>query len=72
MPVNEYRSRLFTHIFDSYMSSHQVSGVTNTPIRLDNYENGMGYSLFFHLIAKDLHIDIVEMLKNEIKEVSGK
>ena len=32
----------------------------------------MGYSLFFHLIARDLHIDIVEMLKNEIKEVSGK
>lgn len=32
IPVNEYRSRLFTHIFDSYMSSHMVSGVTNTPI----------------------------------------
>ena len=46
MPVNEYRSRLFTHIFDSYMSSHQVSGVMNTPIQLDNYENGVGYSLF--------------------------
>ena len=72
LPVNEYRSRLFTHIFDSYMSSHQVSGVTNTPIRLDNYENGMGYSLFFHLIARDQHNDIIEMLKNEIKEVSGK
>ena len=72
LPVNEYRSRLFTHIFDSYMSSHQVSGVSNTPIRLDNYENGMGYSLFFHLIARDQHIDIVEMLKDEIKEVSGK
>ena len=72
LPVNEYRSRLFTHIFDSYMSSHQVSGVTNTPIRLDNYENGMGYSLFFHLIARDKHNDIVEMLKREIREVSGK
>ena len=72
LPVNEYRSRLFTHIFDSYMSSHQVSGVTNTPIRLDNYENGVGYSLFFHLIARDKHHDIVEMLKDYIIEVSGK
>ena len=62
----------FTHIFDSYMSSHQVSGVTNTPIRLDNYENGMGYSLFFYLIARDKHNDVVEMLKEEIREVSGK
>lgn len=72
MPVNAYRSRLFTHIFDSYMSSHQVTGVTNTPIRLDNYVDGVGYSLFFHFIARDIHSDIVEMLKADIKEVSGK
>ena len=54
------------------MASHQVSGVTNTPIRLDNYENGVGYSIFIHLIARDKHIDIVDMLKGEIREVSGK
>ena len=72
LPVNEYRSRLFSHIFESYMSSHQVSGVTNTPIRLDNYDNGKGYSIFIHFIARNLHEDIVEKLKEEIKEVSGK
>ena len=72
MPVNEYRSRLFSHIFDTYMTSHQVSGVINTPIQLDNYENGIGYSLFFHFIARDIHSDIVEMLKADIKDVSGK
>ena len=72
MPVNEYRSRLFTHIFDSYMISHQVSGVINTPIQLDNYEDGVWYSLFFHFIAREIHSDIVEMLKDDIKEVSGK
>ena len=72
MPVNEYRSKLFTLIFDSYMISHQVSGVINTPIQLDNYEDGVGYSLFFHFIAREIHSDIVEMLKEDIKEVSGK
>ena len=72
MPVNAYRSRLFSHIFDTYMKSHQVSGVTNTPIQLDNYEDGVGYSLFFHFIARDIHSEIVEMLKADIKEVSGK
>lgn len=72
MPVNEYRSKLFTHIFDSYITSHQVSGVINTPIQLDNYENGVGYSLFFHFIARDVHSDIVEMLKDDIMAVSGK
>ena len=54
------------------MSSHMVSGVTNTPIRLDNYVDGNGYSLFFHFIARDIHNDIVELLKDDIKEVSGK
>ena len=72
LPVNEYRSRLFSHIFDTYMSSHQVSGVTNTPIRLDNYENGVGYSIFLHIIARDCHSDIVEVLKNDIMAISGK
>ena len=54
------------------MSSHQVSDVTNTPIRIDNYENGVGYSMFFHFIAREQHNDIVEMLKNDIREVCGK
>jgi hypothetical protein len=72
MPVNKFRSKLFTHIFDTYMESHQISGVVNMPIQLDNYENGVGYSLFFHFIARDIHSDIVEMLKDDIKEVSGK
>ena len=54
------------------MTSHQVSGVVNTPIQLDNYNNGIGYSLFFHLIARDIHSDIVEMLEDDIREVSGK
>jgi hypothetical protein len=72
IPVNAYRSKLFTHIFDTYMTSHQVSGVTNTPIQLDNYEDGIGYSLFFHFIARDIHSDVVDMLKEDIREVSGK
>ena len=72
MPVNAYRSRLFSLIFDTYMTSHQVTGVSNTPIQLDNYNNGVGYSLFFHFIARDIHSDIVDMLKNDIREVSGK
>ena len=44
----------------------------NTPIRLDNYENGMGYSIIIHLIARNCHHDIVEMLKENIRDVSGK
>ena len=72
LPVNEYRSRLFSHIFESYMASHQVTGVANTPIRLDNYEDGVGYSIFMHLIARDQHAEVVKILKDNILEISGK
>jgi hypothetical protein len=72
LPVNEYRSRLFSHIFESYMASHQVTGVANTPIRLDNYEDGIGYSIFMHLIARDQHAEVVKILKDNILEISGK
>jgi hypothetical protein len=39
---------------------------------LDNYVDGMGYSIFIHFIARTLHDDVIEKLKTEIKEVSGK
>ena len=51
---------------------NQVSGVSNMPVRLDNYIDGYGYSIFLHFIARDKDIDIVELLKDEILEVSGK
>lgn len=72
LPVNEYRSRLFSRIFNTYILSHQVTGVTNTPIRLDNDENGVSYSIFIHFIARDRHASLIDMLKDNIKEVSGK
>ena len=43
-----------------------------SPAELTLENNGIGYSLFFHLIARDIHSDIVEMLKADIREVSGK
>lgn len=72
LPVNEYRSKLFSHLFKTYLSTHQVIGVTDSPIRLDNYESGYGYSIYLHLIARDRHADVVELIKSEIREVSGK
>ena len=68
LSVQEYRSRLFSHIFDSYMFSHQVSGFTNTPIII----NGDGYSQFMHLIARDKHQYIVDLVKDDIQKGWGK
>jgi hypothetical protein len=68
LSVQEYRSTLFSHIFDSYMCSHQVSGITNTPIII----NGEGYTQFMHLIARAKHQAIVDLIKDDVIEGWGK
>ena len=68
LSVQEYRSTLFSHIFDSYMYSHQVSGIANTPIII----NGEGYKQFMHLIARAKHQVIVELIKDDVIEGWGK
>ena len=68
LPVQEYRSKLFSHIFDSYMYSHQVSGIDNTPIII----RGEGYTQFMHLIARTKHQIIVNLIKDDVIEGWGK
>lgn len=68
LSVQEYRSKLFTHIFNSYMASHQVSGITNTPIII----RGEGYAQFMHLIARDRHHEIVDLIKDDVIKGWGK
>lgn len=68
LSVQEYRSILFSHIFDSYIDSHQVSGITNTPVIIE----GEGYTQFMHLIARDKHQSIVDLIKADVIEGWGK
>lgn len=68
LSVQEYRSRLFSYMFDTYMISHQVSGFSNTPIII----NGEGYKQFMHLIARDSHQSIVDLIKADVLEGWGK
>ena len=68
LSVQEYRSNLFTHIFNSYMLSHQVTGISNTRIII----RGKGYTQYMHLIARDKHRPIVDLVKEDILEGWGK
>lgn len=68
MSVQEYRSTLFSHLFNSYMLSHQVSGITNTPIII----KGDGYTQYMHLIARESHRSIVELVKEDVIKGWGK
>ena len=58
----------YSYMFDTYMVSHQVSGFSNTPIII----NGEGYKQFMHLIARDSHQSIVDLIKADVLEGWGK
>ena len=68
LSVQEYRSTLFSHIFDTYMYSHQVFGITNTPVII----KGEGYTQFMHLIARDKHQYLVSLIKQDVIKGWGK
>lgn len=67
MSVQEYRSRLFSRLFNTYINSHNISGVFNNPIRID----GVGYSYFIHIIARERHSDIEKQIANDVMEGFG-
>lgn len=66
--VQEYRSRLFTRLFNTFIRTRQITGVFNYPIRID----GVGYSYFMHIIARESHKNIVKILNDDIFEGFGK
>lgn len=68
IPVQEYRSKLFSRLFDTYVNSHNISGIFNYPIRID----GVGYSYFIHLIAREEQNSIVELISKDVLDGFGK
>lgn len=68
LSVQEYRSRLFSCMFTSYVNDHCVKGVHDTCVRID----GVGYSQFLHLVARDEHMAIVKKLKEDVFSGFGK
>lgn len=58
----EYRSRLFSTLFEEYKKSHQVIGISDYPIIIE----GEGYKQFIHLIARASHKEHVLAMRNDI------
>lgn len=66
--VQEYRSKLFSYLFNTYISSHNISGVFNYPIQID----GEGYSYYIHIIARRKHAEFVQLIGKDVIEGFGK
>ncbi|MBQ0073924.1 MAG: hypothetical protein KBT34_06995 [Prevotella sp.] len=61
----EYRSRLFSRMFDRYINSHGVEGLVDTPIII---KDAVGNNQYVHIISRDIHIASVNYLVNFIEE----
>ena len=58
MPVQEYRSRLFSAMFKRYVSQQQQLDVCDDEIRID----GVAEPFFFHVIYHRQHLHYAEMI----------
>lgn len=68
IPVQEYRDRIFTHLYNSYVNRYHLMGYVNKSIRID----GEGYSEYLHLVAGEHLSDIAQQVKEYILEGWGK
>lgn len=65
----EYRSKLFTSMFNRKVSN-MGSRYVNVPIILLSEEFDIQKKVFMHLIARGEHLDCLKLLKDEIKKLS--
>ncbi len=61
--VQKYRSMLFSLMFDK-QSQYVPLEMVNVPIFFDF----MGHETYIHIIARDSHLSLVNLLKQDIKE----
>ena len=64
IPCQEYRSRLFTKMFERYISKHAIEEeVIQTVIAI----NGIRDTYYIHLIARREHMQYVQIISEDIK-----
>ena len=60
----EYRSKLFSLMFQRYCSQKGIDSVKEVVVRID----GMGEPYFFHLIAREEHLDKLQQIKDKVQK----
>lgn len=68
MLPQEYRSQLFTAMFNRYMTIHNAVGIVNFPMQIGDGR----YKSFIHFIARERHRKYVELIKEDVIEGYGK
>lgn len=60
----EYRSRLFSHMFCQYCKHHNINDFHDNVIHFMAIDR----PYYIHLISRDIHIDRIELIKDFIKD----
>ena len=64
----EYRSKIFSSMFNRYMDNH-------TGIKVKNYTMNIGegrFEAYLHFIARDEHSKYIDLIKQDVQEGYGK
>ena len=64
MPVQEYRSRLFSLMFDRYVAQHLLDGFSNKVIEIE----GVAEKFYFHIISRKEHNRYAEMIAEGLRK----
>ena len=66
--VQQYRSQLFTRMFEHYIAHHQINDVCNRVVKIE----GIAEDYYFHIIARQDHLKYVDIIAMGHQEDYGK
>lgn len=68
MSVQEYRSVLFSHLFDRYVTSHHIENVSQAIATIE----GAVENYYVHIIARNEHLHYVNIITEGVQKDYGK
>ena len=68
MSVQEYRSRLFSNMFERYINCHHISGIRNQVVTV----KGIAEDYYAHVIVREEHIYLAKIIGEGIQKDFGK
>lgn len=63
IPAQQYRSLLFTKMFERYLSLHSIEDVMQSVLTIE----GIDEEYYIHIIARNKHVSYVNLLSEDIR-----
>ena len=68
IPVQEYRSKLFSLMFERYASQHNLANFSHKVVEIE----GVAENFYFHIISRKEHLKYAEMIAEGHRRDFGK